>query len=364
MSQELNQFVKESIDKGVNRKKIKDTLKKAGWKKDEINKALAQYIDTDYPIAVPKREAKISAKEAFLLLVVFTTLYITAINLGILLFQFINAGFPEVIRVSDGSYSPEAVRFAIASLVIAYPVYLFVSWLMTKVFETATERRNSPVYKWLTYITLFITAVIMIGDLITLVFNMLSGEFTIRFFLKVLVVLAIAGTVFWYYLNDLRKGEDESDTKESQHMSKTLAASVSIVMVAAVVIGMFFIGTPKEERARQIDQQRLSAIQSIASAIDTYWNANDALPETLAVMQKERDIFLPSLTDPVTGMTYQYIPGENGMYQLCAVFDLPSENQTSIRPGFDEFGRDSGFWQHDAGRHCYDIEVIEFETRF
>ena len=47
------------------------------------------------------------------------------------------------------------------------------------------------------------------GDLITLVYNVLGGELTVRFVLKVITVAAIASTVFGYYLWDLRREERE-----------------------------------------------------------------------------------------------------------------------------------------------------------
>ena len=51
---------------------------------------------------------------------------------------------------------------------------------------------------------------VLIGDVTTLVYNLLSGELTARFLLKVVTVGSIAGTSFWYYLSDLRRDEQES----------------------------------------------------------------------------------------------------------------------------------------------------------
>jgi membrane protein YqaA with SNARE-associated domain len=50
---------------------------------------------------------------------------------------------------------------------------------------------------------------ILAGDLIALVYNLLGGEFTTRFLLKVATVAVIAGGVFGYYLSDLRQEERE-----------------------------------------------------------------------------------------------------------------------------------------------------------
>ena len=81
---------------------------------------------------------------------------------------------------------------------------------MTKDMQRNAEKKSSKIRKWLTYITLFITAGVIIGDLITLIFNLLGGELTLRFILKVLTVLLIAGIIFGYYLWDLKKEEKEA----------------------------------------------------------------------------------------------------------------------------------------------------------
>lgn len=74
----------------------------------------------------------------------------------------------------------------------------------------SNRSRSSLIRKWLTYITLYIATGIIVGDLITLVTYVLNGDLTLRFVLKVLVVLVIAGSVFGYYLWDLRTEEKET----------------------------------------------------------------------------------------------------------------------------------------------------------
>jgi hypothetical protein len=52
---------------------------------------------------------------------------------------------------------------------------------------------------------------VLIGDVTTLVYSLLGGELTTRFVLKVLVVGAIAGTILWFYVSDLRVDEQEGE---------------------------------------------------------------------------------------------------------------------------------------------------------
>ena len=195
--------------RGIPKADIHAALRKANWKDDEVKAALDMYADVAFPIPVPKRKPYGAAREAFMYLVLFLCLYISAFSFGSLLFHFINRWIPDAIRYYE-SGDLSAVRMSVASLIVAFPVYLWLSTLLATAIKKDADRKGSKVRKWLTYITLFIAAGVIIGDLITLLFNLLGGELTARFLLKVLTVLLIAGLIFGYYLWDLRQEEKES----------------------------------------------------------------------------------------------------------------------------------------------------------
>ncbi|MDO8470235.1 MAG: DUF5671 domain-containing protein [bacterium] len=151
---------------------------------------------------------KASPKEVFLHLFSIITLYVSAVALGTLLFQFVNLGFPDALNESypwalDGIHS--AMRFAISSLVVAFPAFLWTMRTLAKSYATDPERRNVRIRKWLVYFTLFVAGLIMVGDLIALLNSFLQGELTVRFALKVVAVFLVSGAVFWYYRSDNRQ---------------------------------------------------------------------------------------------------------------------------------------------------------------
>jgi len=211
MANDLQLFVKQALEKGISRAQIHAKLLDGGWQEDEVRHALDAFLDVDFPVAIPRRKPYLSAREAFMYLVMFLTLYISSIALGTLLFQYVNIWLPDPAL---GTYYYDGVngtiRSATASLIITFPVFLYVSWLLTRAIKRDPEKRSSKVRKWLTYITLFVAAGVIIGDLITLVTNLLSGDLTLRFILKVLTVFVIAATIFGYYLWDLRQEEKEA----------------------------------------------------------------------------------------------------------------------------------------------------------
>ena len=212
INEELLSFVKEALTRGTPRNAIKDTLLEAGWHVDQVESALAAYARSDFPIPVPVPKPYLSAREAFIYLVLFTTLYLTTFNLGRLIFQFANLAFPDPAAMHDFADSArEAIRFSVASLVIAFPIFLYLSLLIGRSIKRDPSKRASKVRKWLTYMTLFVAAAVIIGDLTALVYNFLGGELSLRFALKVITVAAIAGGIFGYYLWDLRKEEQEPE---------------------------------------------------------------------------------------------------------------------------------------------------------
>ena len=211
ISEELQSFVKEALARGTPRAAIKDTLLEAGWRVDQVESALASYAPTNFPIPVPVPRPYLSAREAFIYLVLFTTLYLTAFNLGRLIFQFINLGLPDPAAYYGYADSArQAIRFSVASLIIAFPIFMALSVLVGRSIQRDPSKRASKVRKWLTYMTLFVAAAVIIGDLTALVYGFLGGELSLRFALKALTVAGIAGGVFGYYLWDLRQEEREA----------------------------------------------------------------------------------------------------------------------------------------------------------
>ncbi|MEO7198727.1 MAG: DUF5671 domain-containing protein [Dokdonella sp.] len=209
-TQYLELFVRDALLKGASRDSIEAALIAAGWTPEQTHDALNAYAEVDFPVPVPKPRPYLSAREAFLYLLLFATLYLSAYHLGSLLFDFVNLAFPDAIRPGNARNIAQSMRWSVASLAIAFPVFLFVARHLGKDLARNPVKRLSAVRRWLTYLTLFVAAAVLIGDLITLVYNLLGGELSVRFLLKVMVVGVIAGAIFGYYLRDLRREEKES----------------------------------------------------------------------------------------------------------------------------------------------------------
>lgn len=204
---ELELFVRDALLRGQSRESILQALAAAGWSQEQTKGVLDIYADVDFPVPVPRPRASLSARDAFLYLVLFATLYFLAWNLGSLLFDLVNAAFPDPAERRYEIEFGASMRWSTAALIISFPVFMWLAHTLAR--ETAWQpiKRLSPVRRWLTYLTLFVAAAVLICDMTVLVYNLLGGELSVRFLLKVGVVAAIAGTVFGYYLWDLRREE-------------------------------------------------------------------------------------------------------------------------------------------------------------
>lgn len=138
--------------------------------------------------------------------------------------------------------------------------------------------------------------------------------------------------------------------------------SVIGVVVVTVVAGFFIVGSPKEERLRRFDQQRVEQLQFIQSEILNYWMNKNQLPSQLSNLEDDiRGIRIP--TDPETGSSYEYAIKGPLTFSLCAIFARQSlESEISgkytrpIEPypyGYDIQQN----WQHSEGYTCFDRTI-------
>lgn len=345
-TQDLELFVRESLSRGLSREAIEAALDSAGWPKEQTRSALDAYAPVDFPVPVPKPRPYLSAREAFLYLVLFVTLYVAAWHLGSLLFDLINRAFPDP---ADPSYlrdrMGDSMRWSVASVITAFPVFLFVARHLGKELARNPVKRLSAVRRWLTYLTLFIAVAVLIGDVIALVYKLLGGEFTSRFGLKVLVAAVIAGTTFGYYLNDLRGEEREEPgaATPASSVGRWLAIAASVAMLVTVAAAILATGTPSERRQVKLDDRRVQDLRQLSEAIDAHFKEHGELPASLEVVRSKPGNRL-SVADPATGALYGYAPASGRRYRLCAVF-VTDTGVTGAESDSD--------WQHGLGQQCF-----------
>ena len=348
MNEELRRFIKESLERGINRESIRAVLLEAGWQERDVRSALAAYAEVDFPVAVPRPRPYLHAREAFLYLVSFISLYVFAFSLGAVLFGLIDHTFPDTLhRYRSPASAADAT--ALAAVIVAFPLYLFLMRRLAVAVAADPERRQSLVRRWLTYLTLVVGAGIILGDIIALLASLLTGDPTVSFFLKVAVVLLIVAPIFGYYLWDMRQAEDEvaGSAARAAPILRALVIAAVVVVVATVGYSIYVIGTPGQQRQIRIDEQRIEDLRSISRNVDRYYEFNGAMPANLFDLQGPQ-YSVQSITDPDTGRPYGYHLVGGVDYELCAVFNAESPERRDERRPFSE-----SIWDHGPGLTCF-----------
>jgi len=204
----LRQFLDAARAQGASDQTLVALLRGRGWPEEDVYHALADYFESTTGLTVPIYKRSGSAKDAFFYLLAFATLSVWTIGLGSAIFTLIERWFPDPVApryyYSNGYYE---MASALASIIIAFPIYLLVTRYILREVQAHPEKLDSPVRKWLTYLALFIAAGCVVGDLITFLTYFLRGELTARFIAKIATVLIISGGVFWYYFGGLRNSD-------------------------------------------------------------------------------------------------------------------------------------------------------------
>lgn len=130
------------------------------------------------------------------------------------------------------------------------------------------------------------------------------------------------------------------------HRPVPLLVSLVGLVISLVVVVLFHLGGwPDEIRHKRLDQLRTIELQRLAQTIDGVWQTKGRLPFSLA------EIGATPRRDPESGKPYEYSPGVDGAYQLCAIFSAAFEPD---RPDPSRLGV---FWTHGAGRNCYSLDA-------
>lgn len=299
----------------------------------------------------------IGPKHVFLHLLMIAMLYVSVIAIITLSFQYTNYIF------FDPAFSMRAsifsgIRWSSSALIVAYPVLVYVSYLLGKDMRATPALRQMKTRRWLLYFTQFATALTIIVDLMVLIYEFYGGEITPRFILKIVVVLIVAAIVLSYYRWELHRVD------EAARIPKIVASIIGVALVGCIVSGFFIAGTPAQQRAVRLDEQRISDLWSIQSSVVSYAQTKAALPKNMTTLT---DWVGELPRDPDTDTAYTYTKTSATTFELCANFgsDQATEQTDYFGMSYPEkigpsptaqlVGGSS--WKHPQGEYCFAREV-------
>ncbi|PCI28992.1 hypothetical protein COB52_02975 [Candidatus Kaiserbacteria bacterium] len=299
---------------------------------------------------------KVTPKDFFLWAGAMFALYFSVGSFMALMFEYIDRLVGNSAVIGADPYSG-GMTFAIASLIVLFPVYIVLTRILQKDIRRDSDKKELWVRRWLIILTIFGAGVGLIIDLIVLINTFLGGEaLTAAFLLKILTVFVLFGGVFYYYIQDVRGVWERNEAK-----SKKIGFAVSAILAVSIVAGFFIMGSPQTQRELRFDAQRIENLRMIQNEVTSYYRTAEKLPSSLETL---KDPLVGSYieNDPETGDAYEYTVTGALTFELCATFNLPltEVGAGTVSQGdwrIKELQRTAQDWAHDAGRACFEREV-------
>lgn len=289
---------------------------------------------------MPQKQ-NLTPKFFFLSLGVLASLITSVISGLSLFFKTLDKFLPDILTDGYGygfsSYDYQSLRTSLATLIIAFPVYLVLSYFWNKEIKKGLENKATRILKWLVNLILFLAIIVFAIDLITLVRYFVSGETTLRFIIKVIATAFVAGLVWIYYYFSLK---DNYSKKVRKIISYTTLIISIIIFILFLAFSFKIIGTPSEQRALRLDEERISNLQNIEQQIVEFYAEREKLPVSLEYLAQFYGYYGNTFIDPEfsLGKEYEYYIKDELSFELCADFstnkpDIKQERfSNTIRP--------------------------------
>lgn len=371
-------YIENKVQTGAGKDQIKEQVMAVGWTEEEFDKAYADaLVATGVPVPAITRgnyTKRASVGDVVLNFFSFILLGIIVSALGTLYFAVINVFFSDKLS-TNGYYSSYyyerisiTIHYAISALVVSFPLYYLAVRMWLKRFREDETKIESKLTKWLTYLVLLGTSVTIVGDLITVLFTFLQGEITMRFILKALVVLVLAGMVFGFYFLERKKIQYRVDIPRCWF--RVFGYVLAGMIILGTVFGLMASGGSSTERDRRFDEQRSQNLSQITSCITRYAQSMKQLPVTLTEMSSyQATASCGRIYDPETSDIYEYrvikplriqsTGVQLGTIELCANFAVSSltDKAGGTSSVNSNYYYDNNFLQHGKGRTCFTRQI-------
>jgi hypothetical protein len=141
-----------------------------------------------------------------------------------------------------------------------------------------------------------------------------------------------------------------------EKVSQLLLYAACAVVAVVVIWGFSLIGSPSFNRKLSADRNRIDDLERLRNDIERYFEEQRNLPSVLTDLEKLRSYYgyQRNLEDPTTKKAYDYKVRDIFSYELCAEFELSSDQAKLER---SRYGRDETTWKHGTGRHCFNFEI-------
>lgn len=143
--------------------------------------------------------------ETFEYVLMFISLYVVASSTGLSLHALVNKYIPDSASSGgSGDFSDYMVKWALAALFVTLPIFAILYFDLIRRVKKNPNLKSLSSHKKLIYITLIITFIIMVENLVRVVFALLDGSLILNFILHFAVSSGICGLIFTHFLLEVR----------------------------------------------------------------------------------------------------------------------------------------------------------------
>lgn len=206
VSSDLIEYIKTAKSQNLSDEQIKETLVRGGWSEVEVMEALRPSESSQVHLPPPP-VPHFGMWVGFQYVLLFISLYISSLAFAGLVHYFINQMIPDALDKAKYSYLTQdyLLRWYLAALIVAFPIFAFLFIFLKKQELQKPVVKNIRARKQLIYITLTITFLIMIFDLVKTIYDLLGGEVTPRSLANFVATIIISGSIFTYYLFQVKE---------------------------------------------------------------------------------------------------------------------------------------------------------------
>lgn len=268
----------------------------------------------------------------------FGVFYVAFVNFFVITFRLIDTLFPPV-----AGYYAASLSFSLATLIVLTPVLFAMLWYAQKKSDAQTE--HSKFRKVFMYLTIIVSAAVVVGNIITVLYFYLDGQnITAGFLLKSFTLIVGLSLALGYYVSEARYVM----TKQKRMV---YGGVVGVLVIGLILTSFGVVGSPRDQRLMRHDSDRVNHLSQLQSNIVSYWQQKGSLPATL---EQTRDPLYNQTVpvDPETGFAYEYRIVSPLSFELCASFARESNKNTSYAREYYAYG-DSETWSHGSGRTCF-----------
>lgn len=222
--QVLADYITAARKKGHSEDQIMADLVAGGWEGRVVTAALEPASDLPVPAPPPHQVAESSSATPRPVVQTFTTrglefiimfiaLGISALALGSALHSSVNTLFGSSDSLFD---SGSSMPLASSALIVAFPIFAYLFLRLKRAELNDPQLRRDPSRKRAVQLTLVVTFLVGLGNIIYFVYSLMSGSSSdpgnlvgssassslLGNFVHLVITLAIAGGIFLYYWRD------------------------------------------------------------------------------------------------------------------------------------------------------------------